>query len=170
MNFSFLSQKIEISTSQYILSNPQICFQKFSFSSQNWLKFYISPSLLHTNFFLKISHNFVRNNSRSLLEPEGRPRHFSFSSRNWRNGFHISFSLLDFTFWHIAKGEYPITTTTKIQDKPHHFEVLELGGGETGRRGNKRRSRRRWSWRWRWRLVEAREGVDGGMDGIVDGG
>ena len=165
MNFSFLSQKIEISTSQYILSNPQICFQKFSFSSQNWLKFYISPSHLHTNFFFEDFSQFC-----SLLEPEGRPRHFSFSSRNWRKGFHISFSLLDLTFWHIVNGEYPITTTTKIQDKPHHFEVLELGGGETGRRGNKRRSRRRWSWRWRWRLVEARGGVDGGMDGIVDGG
>ena len=41
-------------------------------------------------------------NSRSYLEPENRSQHFSF--RNSRYGYHISLSLLDFTFCHLVNA------------------------------------------------------------------
>merc|ERR1711936_1179118 len=65
MGFLFLVTKSLKSRRLDLFSNHEICLQNFSFSSRNWRK------------FLKFRHFFGKN-SRSLLEPENRSRHFSF--------------------------------------------------------------------------------------------
>ena len=89
--FLFLVTKNLKSRRLDLLSNHEICFQNFSFSSRNWRKLQISRL-----FFAKILVLF--SNQKTDLDIS------LFSSRNSRYGFHISLSLLDFTFWHLVNA------------------------------------------------------------------
>ena len=89
--FLFLVTKSLKSRRLDLLSNHEICFQNFSFSSRNWRKLQISRL-----FFAKILVLF--SNQKTDLDIS------LFSSRNSRYGFHISLSLLDFTFWHLVNA------------------------------------------------------------------
>ena len=89
--FLFLVTKNLKSRRLDLLSNHEICFQNFSFSSRNWRKLQISRF-----FCAKILVLF--SNQKTDLDIS------LFSSRNSRYGFHISLSLLDFTFWHLVNA------------------------------------------------------------------
>ena len=89
--FLFLVTKSLKSRRLDLLSNHEICFQNFSFSSRNWRKLQISRL-----FFAKILVLF--SNQKTDLDIS------LFSSRNSRYGFHISLSLLDITFWHLVNA------------------------------------------------------------------
>ena len=89
--FLFLVTKNLKSRRLDLLSHHEIWFQNFSFSSRNWRKLQISRL-----FFAKILVLF--SNQKTDLDIS------LFSSRNSRYGFHISLSLLDFTFWHLVNA------------------------------------------------------------------
>ena len=89
--FLFLVTKSLKSRRLDLLSNHEICFQNFSFSSRNWRKLQISRL-----FFAKILVLF--SNQKTDLNIS------LFSSRNSRYGFHILLSLLDFTFLHLVNA------------------------------------------------------------------
>ena len=89
--FLFLVTKSLKSRRLDLLSNHEICFQNFSFSSRNWRKLQISRL-----FFAKILVLF--SNQKTDLDIS------LFSSRKSRYGFHISLSLLDFTFCHLVNA------------------------------------------------------------------
>ena len=89
--FLFLVTKSLKSRRLDLLSNHDICFPNFSFSSRNWRKSQISRF-----FCAKILVLFL--NQKTDLNIS------LFSSRNSRYGFHISLSLLDFTFWHLVNA------------------------------------------------------------------
>ena len=91
--FLFLFKKSFKSRRLDLLSNHEICFQNFSFSSRNWRKLQISRFCLQK---ISFSSRTRKNLYISLV-----------SSQNSRYGFHISLSLLDFTFWHLVNACHP---------------------------------------------------------------
>ena len=102
--FLFLVTKSLKSRRLDLLSNHEICFQNFSFSSRNWRKLQISRS-----FFANILVLF--SNQKTDLDIS------LFSSRNSRYGFHISLSFLDFTFWHLVNA---------CMQRPHFGNILRF--------------------------------------------
>ena len=105
--FLFLVTKNLKSRRLDLLSNHEICFQNFSFSSRNWRKLQISRL-----FFAKILVLF--SNQKTDLDIS------LFSSRNSRYGFHISLSLLDFTFWHLVNA-WVVHIFQKYVSTPKYF-------------------------------------------------
>ena len=103
--FLFLVTKNLKSRRLDLLSNHEICFQNFSFSSRNWRKLQISRL-----FFAKILVLF--SNQKTDLDIS------LFSSRNSRYGFHISLSLLDFTSWYLVNAWVVLSRQLTTRGKP----------------------------------------------------
>ena len=101
--FLFLVTKNLKSRRLDLLSNHEICFQNFSFSSRNWRKLQISRL-----FFAKILVLF--SNQKTDLDIS------LFSSRNSKYGLHISLSLLDFTFWHLVNAWWSCEQKGTVQN------------------------------------------------------
>ena len=104
--FLFLVTKSLKSRCLDLLSNHEICFQNFSFSSRNWrfvkkILFLLSKLEKRKSLSLSLLESgepFFK--SLFLLSKLGKGiSGFSFSSRNWRKEYQISLSLLDWTFW-----------------------------------------------------------------------
>ena len=117
--FLFLVTKNLKSRRLDLLSNHEICFQNFSFSSRNWRKLQISRL-----FFAKILVLF--SNQKIDLDIS------LFYSRNLRYGFHISLSLLDFTFWHLVNAWFFVCSANDLLFYFFKFLVVGVGGVGAG--------------------------------------
>ena len=115
--FLFLVTKSLKSWRHSLLSSRENYLQNFSFSFRNW-KIYLDFSsssrswrndCRFLDFFTKILVLF--SNQKTDLDIS------LFSSRNLKFGFHVSFSLLDFTFWHLVNAWVPSLITA-------HYSIL----------------------------------------------